>query len=87
MFGALSLCDETLANSFTEIAELKDSLTRIGYDLKQRIIDSVKNTWRSLNNFALSHKMAQPPQDEVEREVDTVLSEMTKDVDDSGSGR
>jgi hypothetical protein len=66
--------------------ELKESLARMGSDLKQRIIESVKATWRSLHSFAQAHKSSSSaPQEEdvvVEREVDDVLTEMTIKSDD-----
>ena len=34
------------------LIELKDSLSRVGSDLKQKIIDSVKSTWRTINDLA-----------------------------------
>ena len=60
----------------------------MGADLKQRIIDSVKYTWRTINSFASSHITSRdvthdvthdvPSHDDIQQEVDNVLSEMTK---------
>ena len=33
-------------------------MTRVGSDLKQKIIDSVKNTWRTINDFAYYRRPA-----------------------------
>ncbi|XP_074531450.1 SEC23-interacting protein [Halichoeres trimaculatus] len=35
--------------------ELKESLTRMGSDLKQGFISSLKNAWQTLNDFARAH--------------------------------
>ncbi|XP_077498226.1 phosphatidic Acid Phospholipase A1 isoform X2 [Amblyomma americanum] len=52
--------------------ELKESLSRMGSDLKQRFMDSLRYTWNSLNEFARAHRSS-PVQ--VEAEVDRVLQE------------
>lgn len=54
------------------LAELKESLSRMGSDLKQRFLDSLRYTWNSLNEFARAHRSS-PAQ--VEAEVDRVLQE------------
>ena len=41
----------------------------MGADLKQRFIDSVKTTWKSINDFASAHRST--PQ-----EVDSVLNQL-----------
>ena len=60
--------------------ELKESLTRMGADIKARVIDSVKRTWKTINDFALAHRTT--PQQVMEQEVDSVISEMTKEEED-----
>ena len=76
------MCVCVLASS-----ELADSLSRMGADIKQRIIDSVRTTWQTLNNFALAHRTAAaPPGDKsIEEEVDNALHEMAdehhRDID------
>ena len=45
----------------------------MGADIKQRIMDSVKSTWRTLNEFAASHWTTQQ---EVEQEVEQVMSSL-----------
>ena len=69
--------------------ELRENLARIGFDIKQRIMESFRSTWRTINNFAYGHK-ASPPEpkindEDVDREVNSVLTEMQKEADDTGS--
>lgn len=42
---SLSLC----------LSELKESLTRMGSDLKQGFISSLRSAWQTLNEFARAH--------------------------------
>lgn len=37
------------------VSELKESLTRMGSDLKQGFISSLKSAWQTLNDFARAH--------------------------------
>ena len=37
------------------ISELKESLSRMGSDLKQGFISSLKSAWQTLNEFARAH--------------------------------
>ena len=37
-------------------SELRESLSRVGSDLKHKIVESVKSTWRTINDFALAHR-------------------------------
>lgn len=60
--------------------ELKESLSRMGSDLKQRFLDSLRYTWNSLNEFARAHR---PTPAQVEAEVDRVLQEQFTRQDDS----
>ncbi len=62
------------------ISELKESLARMGSDIKQKIIDSVKVTWKTINDFALSHRTT--PQEVMQHEVDNVISNMSHDEDE-----
>ena len=63
------------------VLELKENLARMGSDLKQRIVDSVKYTWKAVNDFAQAHRTTPV---KVEEEVDNVLSQMasTPEKDD-----
>ncbi|KAL8596924.1 hypothetical protein ACOMHN_062294 [Nucella lapillus] len=36
--------------------ELKESITRMGSDLKQKIMESLRSTWQTLHNFAQAHR-------------------------------
>uniref|UniRef100_T1JH84 DDHD domain-containing protein n=1 Tax=Strigamia maritima TaxID=126957 RepID=T1JH84_STRMM len=36
--------------------EIKESLARVGSDLKQMLMDSFKSTWNSINEFAKAHR-------------------------------
>ena len=58
-------------------SELRESLSRVGSDLKQRIVDSVRSTWKTINEFALAHKTT--PQELVDKQVNEVLSQMSAD--------
>lgn len=37
------------------VSELKESLTRMGSDLKQGFISSLRTAWQTLNDFARAH--------------------------------
>ena len=36
-------------------SELRENLSRIGANLKQKFVESVKETWASINDFARAH--------------------------------
>jgi hypothetical protein len=68
------------------LPELKESLARVGADLKQKLIDSVKYTWNSINEFARAHRSTAQ---EVESEIDEVIQEVAAanpDADKSDLG-
>ncbi|KAL0130092.1 hypothetical protein PUN28_002004 [Cardiocondyla obscurior] len=52
--------------------ELKETMARVGADLKQKLIDSVRHTWNSFYQLALFHK---PDNQILEREIDKVVEE------------
>ncbi|XP_020283226.1 SEC23-interacting protein-like isoform X2 [Pseudomyrmex gracilis] len=52
--------------------ELKETMARVGADLKQKLIDSVRHTWNSFYQLALFHK---PDNQALEREIDKVVEE------------
>ncbi|XP_046815702.1 uncharacterized protein LOC124422824 isoform X1 [Vespa crabro] len=52
--------------------ELKETMARVGADLKQKLIDSVRNTWNSVYQLAHFHK---PDNNTLEREIDKVVEE------------
>ncbi len=41
------------------VSELKESLTRMGSDLKHGFISSLRSAWQTLNEFARAHTSAQ----------------------------
>lgn len=52
--------------------ELKETMARVGADLKQKLLDSVRQTWNSFYQLALFHK---PDNQTLEREIDKVVEE------------
>lgn len=52
--------------------ELRDSLTRVGSDLKQKLVESLKYTWNSISDFARAHRSSA---EQVEAEMDKVVQE------------
>ncbi|XP_017877107.1 SEC23-interacting protein-like isoform X2 [Ceratina calcarata] len=52
--------------------ELKETMARVGADLKQRLLDSMRNTWNSVYQLAVFHK---PDNTTLEREIDKVVEE------------
>ncbi|CAK9830609.1 Phospholipase DDHD2 [Anthophora retusa] len=52
--------------------ELKETMARVGADLKQRVLDSVKNTWNSVYQLTPFHR---PDNSALEREIDKVVEE------------
>ena len=54
------------------VVELKETMARVGADLKQRLLDSVKNTWNSVYQLAVFHKSDNST---LEREIDKVMEE------------
>ncbi|XP_017779711.1 PREDICTED: phospholipase DDHD2 isoform X2 [Nicrophorus vespilloides] len=53
--------------------EFKETMARVGADLKQRLVDSMKNTWNSVYQFTLFKSQTNAPN--LEEEVDKVLEE------------
>ncbi|XP_033209663.1 SEC23-interacting protein isoform X2 [Belonocnema kinseyi] len=52
--------------------ELKETMARVGADLKQKLLDSVRSTWNSVYQLAMFHK---PDNQALEREIDKVVEE------------
>lgn len=46
-------------DSWNRFLELRENLSRIGANLKQRFVESVKETWATINDFARAHTGAQ----------------------------
>ncbi|XP_061185904.1 phospholipase DDHD2-like isoform X1 [Saccostrea echinata] len=62
--------------------ELKESLTRVGADIKQKIIDSLKSTWNTINEFAKAHRNQE---ESLEQHVDSQMSSVMQELDDDQS--
>ncbi|XP_053548631.1 SEC23-interacting protein isoform X2 [Bombina bombina] len=52
--------------------ELKESLTRMGSDLKQGFISSLRSAWQTLNDFARAHTSSAQLQEELKKVVDQI---------------
>ena len=65
----------------SHISELKESIARVGADIKQKIIDSIKSTWASINDFAKAHKGidGQTLEQQVDSEMSSVVQQMVDD--------
>ncbi|KAK7110285.1 triacylglycerol hydrolase DDHD2-like [Littorina saxatilis] len=69
--------------------ELKESISRMGTDIKQKIVDSIRSTWNTLNDFARAHRSDgtegadgnQGLEKEVDQQVDSVMAEMAQHQD------
>ncbi|XP_066475161.1 SEC23-interacting protein [Tiliqua scincoides] len=59
--------------------ELKDSLSRMGSDLKQGFISSLKSAWQTLNEFARAHTSSTQLQAELEKVAHQIKEEEEKD--------
>lgn len=70
--------------SFTifSFAELKESLSRMGSDLKQGFISSLKNAWQTLNEFARAHTSSTQLQAELEKVANQIKEEEEKHVEE-----
>uniref|UniRef100_A0A8C0PF77 SEC23-interacting protein n=1 Tax=Canis lupus familiaris TaxID=9615 RepID=A0A8C0PF77_CANLF len=60
--------------------ELKDSLSRMGSDLKQGFISSLKSAWQTLNEFARAHTSSTQLQEELEKVAHQIKEEEEKQV-------
>lgn len=68
-------------------SELKESLTRVGADIKQKIVDSLKNTWNSINDFAKAHRSSEASlgeslEQQVDSQISSVMHDLSQDDDD-----
>uniref|UniRef100_A0A2R5LCM6 Putative phospholipase ddhd2 n=1 Tax=Ornithodoros turicata TaxID=34597 RepID=A0A2R5LCM6_9ACAR len=55
--------------------ELRESLSRMGSDLKQKLVDSLRYTWNSIHDFARAHRFSAA---QVEAEMDSIVQEEIK---------
>uniref|UniRef100_A0A8D0GB79 DDHD domain-containing protein n=1 Tax=Sphenodon punctatus TaxID=8508 RepID=A0A8D0GB79_SPHPU len=60
--------------------ELKDSLSRMGSDLKQGFISSLRSAWQTLNEFARAHTSSTQLQAELEKVANQIKEEEEKQV-------
>ncbi|CAL1526017.1 unnamed protein product, partial [Lymnaea stagnalis] len=71
--------------------EFKEAVTRYGTDIKQKIIDSFKSTWNTINDFARAHRndasKSSTMENEVQSEMDQMMSHIAQQQaeDDRGS--
>ncbi|XP_054545954.1 SEC23-interacting protein isoform X2 [Talpa occidentalis] len=60
--------------------ELKESLSRMGSDLKQGLISSLKSAWQTLNEFARAHTSSTQLQEELEKVANQIKEEEEKQM-------
>ncbi|OWK07556.1 SEC23IP [Cervus elaphus hippelaphus] len=60
--------------------ELKESLSRMGSDLKQGFISSLRSAWQTLNEFARAHTSSAQLQEELEKVANQIKEEEEKQV-------
>ncbi|XP_060097495.1 SEC23-interacting protein isoform X1 [Heteronotia binoei] len=60
--------------------ELKDSLSRMGSDLKQGFISSLKSAWQTLNEFARAHTSSPQLQAELEKVANQIKEQEEKEA-------
>lgn len=64
------------------VSELKETMARVGADLKQKVFDSMKSTWNSFYQLAMFHKADQPALEaEINQNLQTQL-ETTPEEDE-----
>jgi hypothetical protein len=52
------------------VTELKETMARVGADLKQRLMESVRSTWNTVYQLAMFHRSDDQA---LEQEVDKVI--------------
>lgn len=55
-----------------DFVELKETMARVGADLKQKLLDSVRSTWNSVYQLAMFHKQDNQT---LEQEIEKVVEE------------
>ncbi|PSN51111.1 hypothetical protein C0J52_07975 [Blattella germanica] len=63
--------------------ELKETMARVGADLKQKLVESVRNTWNTVYQLAMFHRS----DDVLQQEVDKVLEEQMHQQSDADSSQ
>lgn len=61
------------------VLELKETMARVGADLKQRVVDSMKSTWNSLYQLALFSKQSTSSTENLAQVHDVFKDEMEKE--------
>lgn len=59
---------------------MKESLSRMGSDLKQGFISSLKSAWQTLNEFARAHTSSTQLREELEKVANQIKEEEEKQV-------
>ncbi|XP_060515766.1 phospholipase DDHD2 [Cylas formicarius] len=63
--------------------ELKETMARVGADLKQKVFESMKSTWNSFYQLAMFHRQDQPALEaEVNKTIQKRLETTTEEDDD-----
>lgn len=52
--------------------EIRENLSKVGFEIKQRVLETLKSTWNSLSGFAKAHTF---PSAAVEAEVDKLVNQ------------
>jgi len=60
-------------------------LSRVGSDLKQRIIDSVKSTWKTINDLANYRRATGDDASVSASDIDNIVSETVSSLDDTNN--
>ena len=55
------------------IAELKENIVKVGADIKDKVMRSIKSTWATINDFARAHTSANQTEEQLSQEVDKAI--------------
>lgn len=67
------------------VSELKESLSRMGSDLKHGFLSSLKSAWQTLNDFARAHTSSAQLQAELAMVASQIKEEEEKQVHEGES--
>ena len=77
----VSICVYMYLNSFTLFPELKENIAKVGADIKDRVMRSIKSTWATINDFARAHtssgQAAITDEQQLSEQVDAALQGVT----------
>ncbi|KAK6178146.1 hypothetical protein SNE40_012963 [Patella caerulea] len=68
--------------------ELKESLARVGADLKHKFMESLKSTWHSIQDFAMAHRSTEESlEEQMDKHVSSAMEELNiqDDKDETSS--